>query len=91
MEQFKLLREEETKIFYSLKFNESDVIFIQDKNNNIFTPDVDSIAKAIGFDNAIEMMSNDYVLDILNQFRSIYGKWPLTGFLIVNNNKIQLI
>ncbi|WDF79557.1 hypothetical protein PQ469_06010 [Mucilaginibacter sp. KACC 22773] len=51
--------------------------FKKDKKTDEISMCAEGVAKALGFKDTHEMLSNDQVLDKLNQYKKATGEWPL--------------
>jgi len=51
-----------------------EVIFLKNLATSEFTISAESVAQILGFKNLHEMMSNDRILDIMNEYKAETGK-----------------
>ena len=91
MNKFVYVGDDEMYIYYTLKIEGWTFLFKYNMLCQTMSFDMDSVAWALGYEDAIDMMSNDFVLDLLNELKKLFGKWLFADLLIEKNNLKLLI
>lgn len=88
MNNIEIINETEQYVFFRGYYKGNEVIFVHDKRNpENFIISGDSIAKVLGYGCFDEMMSDDKMLDKMNQYMKETGNtFPLNPIELGNTN-----
>jgi hypothetical protein len=86
MEKLIYVGEDDEFIYYSLHSLNMQWMFKFSKRKQTLSVDMDSVACSLGYKDAIDMMSDDNMLDFLNTLKEEFGKWPFADLTIEKNN-----
>lgn len=76
----KLIKETDNLFFYIEWFEGEPIVIFKDKKTDKVFFNLDDVARALGYDGPDDMMSNDGILDGLNEIKQETGEFPIMAF-----------
>jgi hypothetical protein len=86
MEKLVYVGKDDAFIYYTLDIMDMQWMFKFSERKQTLSFDMDSVAWSLGYVDAVDMMSDDSMLDFLNKLKKEFGKWPFADLTIEKNN-----
>jgi len=86
MEKLVYMGEDDRFSYYTLNIMGMHLLFKFNAQQHTLSFDMDSVAWALGYEDAIDMMSDDSMLDFFNRLKKEFGRWPFDDLSIEKNN-----